>query len=140
MAQKDPNAVAQKWAGNLAGSTESIRAGVQAVTTAPGQAAARQKAAYLARVQARADHWADRVARVTLGEWQDATLTKGIPRIASGAQAAQPKMATFMAEFLPHVERVAQQVRAMPKLSLEDGIARAAAQIRGNASFRRTGS
>lgn len=140
MAQKDPAAVAQKWASNLGAATQSITDGVNAVSTAPGAAAARQKQAWVQRTTASADKWAARVSAVTLEDWRSATITKGIPRVASGAQQAQPKMQQFMQEFLPHVERVAQQVRAMPKLSLEDSIARATAQIRGNAQFRRSGT
>lgn len=137
---KDPTQVAQKWVSNLSSAGPSIEAGVRAVSTAPGEAAARQRDAYVRRVTERADHWANRVRSVSLGEWQASTLQKGLPRVASGAQAAQPKMERFMQEFLPHVERVATQVRAMPKGGLENGIARATAQIRGNAQFRRSGS
>lgn len=140
MAQKDPTQVAAKWRGNLSSATQSITDGVNAVTQAPGAAAARQKGLWVQRVTASADKWAARVGSVTLDEWRQQMLNKGVPRVASGAQAAEPKMASFMAEFLPHVERVAQQVRSMPKGSIEDSIARASAQIRGNAQFRRSGS
>lgn len=138
MAQKDPNLVARKWTANLSGSTESITNGVNAVTVAPGDKAAAAKDLWVRKTTASADKWADRV-RVPLDQWRTAMLQKGLPRVASGAQAAEPKMAAFMSEFLPHVERVAQQVRSMPKGSIEDGIARASAQIRGNAQFRRSG-
>lgn len=140
MAQRDPAFVAQKWAQNLGASTDSIKNGVMAVTTAPGEAAARNADGYVAGVQRSKDKWASRVRSVSLGSWQDSTINKGLPRVATGAQQAQPKMQAFMQEFLPHVERVAQQVRAMPKGGLENGIARATAQIRGNAQFKRSGS
>lgn len=101
MATKDPNAVAQKWATNLANSTASITAGVESVTVAPGQAAARQKTVWAQNVAAAQDKWAANVAKVSTQEWQAAMTTKAIPRIATGAQAAQPKMATFMQKLLP---------------------------------------
>lgn len=133
----DPNQVAQKWSRNLSGATQSITDGVNGVTEAPGVAAARQKTLWLQRVQASQDKWATRVAAVPLSEWQEKMRTVGIPRIASGATANQPKFAQFMTAFLPHVENVARTVRAMPKGTIDDSIARAAAQIRGNAQFKR---
>lgn len=133
----DPQAVAEKWARNLGNAGQDIQAGVQAVTQAPGAKAAANVQGWIAGVQRSQQKWATNVARVTLPEWQNAMITKGLPRIASGAQAAQPKMATFLTSFLPHVERVAQQVRAMPKGGLQNGIARAVAQIQGNAQYQR---
>lgn len=139
MAQKDPAQVAQKWANNLGAATQHITAGVQAVQTAPGQAAAAKKALWLSRLQNSADKWARNVSRVSLEDWKAAMLNKGVQRISSGATAAVPKMTTFMTEFLPYVERGAQQVRAMPKGDLGASIARASAMIQHNAGFRRGG-
>lgn len=140
MAAKDPSAVAQKWARNLGNSTQDIQNGVMAVTQAPGAKAAANVQGWIAGVQRAQQKWATNVARVSLPEWQQAMVNKGLPRIASGAQAAEPKMATFLTSFLPHVERVAQQVRAMPKGGLQNGIARAVAQIQGNAQYQRPAS
>jgi hypothetical protein len=100
---KDPTAVAAKWAANLAGSTTSITAGVNSVTQAPGQAAAAQKAVWAQNVAASQAKWARNVAAVPLSDWQQAMITKGIPRVASGATAAEPKMAAFMGKLLPYV-------------------------------------
>ncbi len=134
---KNATEVAAKWSANLSAAGPHIQAGVAAVTEAPGVAAARNKAGYLAGVQRSVDKWASRVSSVSLGEWQNAMTSKGIQRIALGAQQAQPKFATFMQSFLPHVEQVAATVRQMPKGTLQAGIARAVAQIEGNARYRR---
>lgn len=100
---KDPTAVAQKWATNLAASTQAITDGVNAVTVAPGQSAARQKAVWVNNVAASANKWATNVAAVPLSDWQAAMTTKGIPRVAGGATAAQPKMQAFMSKLLPYI-------------------------------------
>lgn len=139
MAQKDPAFVANKWSQNLGAATESIKQGVQAVTVAPTQSAAAKVDDWVNGVGRARDKYVAGLRRVSLADWQGAMIDKGVPRVASGATQAIPKMQQFMTEFLPHVERIAQQVRAMPKGGLENGIARATAQIRGNATFRRSG-
>lgn len=132
---KDPTAVAAKWAQNLSASTESIKAGIMGVTRAPGAAAAAQKAVYLANVTASADKWAQRVAAVTLNQWQDAAITKGLPRIATGAQAAQPKFATFMGSLLPFIENGRAQLPA--RGSLEQNLARMTSWARYMATYQK---
>lgn len=139
MAQLSPDIVAQKWASRLGGAVDDIQRGVQAVTEAPGAAAARQKTLWLQRITASADKWARRVSAVSLADWQAAMIAKGLPRISGGAQAAIPKMTAFMADFLPYVEQGAATVRAMPKGDVEAGISRAAAMIRHNAKYVRKG-
>lgn len=96
--------VAQAWVNGLSSAGDKIKAGVDGVTTAPGQAAARQKAVYLASVQANADKWARNVAAVGIQDWKNAMETKGIPRIASGAAASQAKFQTFMTKLLPYIQ------------------------------------
>lgn len=131
---KDPTAVAAKWSQNLGASTSAITAGVNSVTTPPGQAAARQKAVYTANVAAAADKWAKNVAAVSLSEWQGDMINKGIPRIASGATAAQPKFQAFMTKLLPYID---QQVAALPaRGNLEQNISRVSQFIRGMSKFQ----
>lgn len=100
-----PDQAAKDWVAGLSSKTEKIKANVQAVRVAPGQAAARQKGAYLAGVQQSADKWAANVAAVPLQEWVDSMVNKGIPRIATGASAAEGKMTAFFQALLPYVER-----------------------------------
>lgn len=133
-----PNQVAQKWQQRLSQSTQQITDGVNGVQQAPGAKAAQAKALWVQQVTAAADKWAARTGAVTLDAWKSAMINKGIPRVATGAQAATPKVEAFMTQFLPHVEAVAQRVRAMPKGGLANGIARATAQIQGNATFKRS--
>lgn len=136
-AQKNAAQVAQKWAQNLGAASTSIQNGVNAVQTAPGQTAASRQALMKARVNAAIDSgkWASRVSSVSLGDWKNAMLTKGVQRVASGATAAQPKMQAFMNEFLPVAQQVSQTVDAMPKNTIEDSVARAGAAIRAFAQW-----
>jgi hypothetical protein len=103
MALPTAQEAAQAWAQRLAGSTDRINRGVAGVTTAPGQAAARQKEVWAQNVAQSKDKWAQRVASVPLADWQQAMATKGVQRVASGATAAQPKMEAFMSQLLPHI-------------------------------------
>jgi hypothetical protein len=137
MATITPEQAAIKWRDRLSASTQQITDGVNSVTTAPGVRAAASKELWANRVMQAKDKWASRVASVPLADWQQSMITVGIPRISQGAAAKVNKVQDFMQKFLPHVNQVAAQVNQMPKGSLEDGIARATAQIRGNAAFKR---
>lgn len=129
-----PDQVAAEWASRLSGAGQKIQAGVQGVTVAPGQAAARQKQVYVANVTARADKWASRVAAVPLSEWQQSMVNKGLPRIASGAQAAQPKMAQFMAKLLPFQQNLKGSLP--PRGNVDQNINRMVAFVRGMSQFK----
>lgn len=137
MARVTPEQGAVLWRDRLSAATERITMGVNRVTVAPGQLAARSADLWLQRVTASKDKWQRRVSAVSLQDWQNAMNNVGVQRVAQGAAAHVGKMQAFLSEFLPHVDRVAATVHAMPKGGIEQSIARAAAQIRGNAAFRR---
>jgi hypothetical protein len=103
MVASNPQAVAANWANRLAGSSQKITDGINSVNVAPGVAAARQKNVYVQNVTAAADKWARNTQAVSLADWQSAAINKGVPRIASGAQAAVPKFEQFMGRLLPYV-------------------------------------
>jgi hypothetical protein len=136
----DPQAATTKWVNNLSNATQAITAGVNAVTVAPGVTAAKAVNTWLARVQASASKWQKNVGAVSLSDWQTAMTTKGIPRIATGAQAAQGKYQAFATSFFPYLQTGVNQVKAMPKNSLSDSIARATAMIQHNAAYAGTKS
>lgn len=135
MAGQTPDQIAAQWASRLAGSSQRIADGVGAVTVAPGQAAARQKAVWQQNTAAAADKWAGRVAGVSLSDWQDSMRTKGVQRIGAGAQAAQPKFAQFMGQLLPHIASVKGNLPA--RGNLDQNIARMTAFVQGMAKFQR---
>lgn len=137
---KNPQRVAEKWVRNLSASTGDIREGVQAVTESPTEKAAAQVAKYEAGVQRAIANgkYVNRLRQVTLEEWKQATLDKGIGRIASGAAAAEGNFAEFMAQLIPFQENLQRTIDAMPDTSLEDSIQRQAAWTRGMSEFQRS--
>lgn len=138
MARKDPSESAQKWAGNLKRSTEEIRKGVNRVTEAPGIKAAAKQEKMKQRLNASIDDgtWAERVKSVPLSEWQDKTINKGIARISAGVDAANGKVVEFHSQLADHQASIDRELENMPDISLEDSIARSAAQIRGMSKFK----
>lgn len=138
MAAATPAQAAQNWATNLAASTARIKSGVQAVTTSPTAKAAQNVQAQVAGVIAAANSGKTAAAlnAVSLQDWQNAMINKGINRIASGAQAAQGKMQNFLTQFLPYVAAGVQQLSTMPRGDLEANIARATFMMRYNAGFK----
>lgn len=133
---KNAAQVAANWASRLSQSTQAITDGVQGVTVAPGQAAARQKTVWQQNTAAAANKWAARTAAVPLSDWQQAMVTKGVPRIAQGATAAQPKMEAFMTKLLPYIE---SQRNALPaRGDLSANINRMVAFTQAMAKFSNT--
>lgn len=137
MAAMTPDEIAAEWAQRLASSTAKITAGVNAVTVAPGQAAARQKAVYLQNVAASGDKWAARVGAVPLSSWQQDMINKGVSRIASGATASQPKFAQFMTKLMPYI--ASGKSSLPPRGTLDQNIARMTAWTRHMAAFSASG-
>lgn len=127
--------IATDWANGLSQSTGKIQSGIEAVTVAPGQAAAANKNGYVQGVAQSADKWARNVAAVDLASWKSDAINKGIPRIASGAQAAQPKMQAAMSRLIPYIN---SGLGNLPKRgTLDQNIARMDSWVRYMAGYKR---
>lgn len=131
-----PEQIAAKWATGLSGATQRITDGVNAVNVAPGQAAARQADVWAANTAAAKTKWATNTGKVSLSDWQQAMITKGAPRIASGATAAQPKFAAFMTQLMPFI--ATQKASLPPRGNLDQNINRMTAFARGMATFKKS--
>lgn len=138
MANLDPTSSTAKWVARMQAAGTQIKEGVNAVTTAPGVAAAAKKATWLARVTASADKWATNVRAVTLTEWRTKMLTVGIQRISSGVTAKQANYQKFAEKFYPYLAAGKAQIDAMPTGTVQQGIAKATAQILYNNKFSYT--
>lgn len=114
-----------KWGRRLNAAGTDIQNGVKAVTTAPGIKAAAAKQTYINNVIAAADVWAKQVASVSLPDWQNAMLNKGVGRIAAGVTAAQATKTQTITALLTAVDNAAAAANALPRGSLEQNIQRA---------------
>ena len=132
--------VAQKWAANLGGSTAAIKSGVQGVTVAPTAAAAARQDAFIQGVQqsVASGKWQAGLSRVSLQDWQQAMLNKGLGRIGPGAAAAQGKFQSFMNQLLPFQASLQQQLAATPRGDLNQNIQRMIQWAQGMANFKRS--
>lgn len=124
-----PDQIAKDWSNRMAAARDKAQRGVESVTVAPGQAAARQKAVYVQNVQAKADTWARNVQAVSLNEWQQAYISKGLDRMASGAAAAEGKVAQFMSKLLPAIQTIKSTLP--PRGTYEQNKARAVKMMDG---------
>lgn len=134
MAMPSANDAAQKWATSMAGAGPAYAAGVAAVSTAPGAAAARNQQGYLAGIQANVAKWARNTSAVSLQAWQAQTTTVGAPRLASGAAAAQGKTEAAYAKLFPIIANTVANLPA--RGTIEQNIARSATFARAlNAAY-----
>lgn len=132
-----PQDAAARWATNLGGAQQKWEDGVNGVTVAPGQLAARQADKWARNTAAAKPKFAAGAAAVTLQDWQQQTVAKGGPRLATGAQAAQGKVGAVFERLFPYIS---QQVNSLPaRGDLEQNINRMAQFARGMAKFPSTG-
>lgn len=122
MARKSADAIAKKWASRMQAATTDMKEGVQAVTVSPTAKAADAVDKWTAGVQRARDEgtYEAGLRSVSLEQWKQAMLTKGVDRISTGVREATPKMTRFLGELLQHTEMVSQQIQAMPSNTPED--------------------
>lgn len=136
---KTASSVAEKWARRISASTQDVIDGVNNTRVNPAELAIAKKQKLLANFQASVNdgRWERGLRRTTLQSWQQAMITKGVNRIAQGADAAKPKMQAFMQELLPYQDSVRSEIEAMPDITLEDSIARMTQWTRKMSQFQR---
>lgn len=128
---------AEKHARRTKAALEDMRKGIQAVTEAPGKAAAAKQDKMRANLIAAIDSgkWAARVSAVSLDDWKTAMLEKGVARVPAGIDAAKAKTEAFAEQLLAYEETLLTKLNSMPDLTLEDSIARSGFWIREMAKF-----
>ena len=131
--------VTEKWQRNMKGSTTDIKRGIERVTEAPTAAAARSEQKMRDNLVASVDSgkWRRGLERVTLEEWRQKAINKGLQRIPAGVEEARPKVEKFMTQLIPHIEAGMATVASMPSATLEDSISRMTTFVRHMAGFER---
>lgn len=132
---KNPATAAAKWSTNLqtAATNGTITDGINGVTVAPGQAAARQVDVWASNVVAAKAKWQKNVSSVSLNAWQQAAINKGVGRIAAGAQAAEPVFNQFMTQLIQYQQ--GQLASLPPRGNLQANTQRAVAWIQAMSKF-----
>jgi len=127
----------EKHATRLKGSIEDMRKGIERVTASPTAAAAAKQDKMKAKINAAIDSgkWAAGLKAVSLEEWKEKVTTKGLPRVASGIDAAAGKVEKFYTQLLPHIDSEVNKIKSMPDLTLEDSINRMSTFVRGMSKF-----
>ena len=141
MAKVTPDEFVEKHARRLKGAVPDMQRGVERVTESPTAKAAKQVDKMRTNLLAALDSgkWARRLESVPLEEWKSKMVSKGIPRVAAGIDAAAPKVKAFAEQLLPHIDKVQADVKKMPDVTLEDSINRMVSFTRGMAKFQRKG-
>lgn len=127
MARVNADEYVRKWQQRTSAASPDYQAGVRRVSQAPGALAAAKKADYVAAVNAQQNKWAANVSRVSLSDWQEMAATKGAANLATGVQAAGPKMAAAAGKLLSTVDSIRPRIRSMPSGTFEQRKARMAA-------------
>lgn len=126
MASFDPSKKAAKWASKMAGATQDYVDGVNAVTEAPGVAAAAHQDTLVTRFNqaVQSGQWASAVQSVSLSDWKTATTKYGAQNLQSGAAKGQAKMLRYMQAAAPEYSRIKSEIRSMPNATDADRQAR----------------
>ena len=138
MKSVSPTQAATNWSNGMANASAKITAGVNAVTEAPSVKAIDAIPRMVQGIQAAAASGkiAAGLQRVTLQQWQQAMIQKGVNRVAAGATAAKPKVQSFFTQFLPFLAQGVAQLP--PRGDVNQNIQRAVAMMQYNAGFKYT--
>lgn len=130
--------VVQRWADRGSQSGDAVRAGVNGVQESPMEKAANAQDRWVQGCQraAQSGKFAANLRAVSLTDWKNAMIQKGIPNMQNGYANGRRKFERFMNEFLPYARQVSAEIRAMPRGTLQQSIDRSRRTIELMAEFR----
>ena len=82
------------------------------------------------------DKWEEALKFVGFEGWKKGALEKGVSRYPEGIRSGLAKYKDFANKFKEHLEKGVEEVKKMPKVTLDDSVKRAEKMIRHNATFR----
>lgn len=97
----DATQFAERWSRGLTGAADKIRQSVEAVTDSPTEAAAAQADVWLQNVTNSREKYVSGLRSVSLQDWKNATLTKGIPALQNSVSVAKPKVQKAAGVLIP---------------------------------------
>jgi hypothetical protein len=133
-----PEEFAEKHARRLKASLPDMQAGVLRVTKAPTEQAAAKQDKMLANLTAsvQSGKWARGLRRVSLSDWQQKFIDKGLNRVAAGIDGAKDKQVAFATQLFAHENAILAKIEKMPDMTLEDSIQRMTTFTREMAKFK----
>lgn len=142
MSAMTPQEIAEKQIRRSQAASGDYTAGVQRTNKNPMQLAKAKKQKLKNNFIKSVDDgkWEAGLDSVTEADWKRLTVEKGGARYGEGIAKAADKIAAFHAEFQPFLKAVTDRINQMPDSTLDENIAKAAAQQRAVAQFRRRGS
>lgn len=140
MGKLTPEEFQEKHARRLKGSIDDMRQGIEKVTESPTLKAAAKKSKMKQNLIAALDSgkWEAGLKRVSLDDWKTKMIDKGLNRVAAGIDGAKDKVVAFAGELLPFQDKIQDELKKMPDLTLEDSIARMTHQVRRMNGFKRS--
>lgn len=114
--------VVSKWSANTQNATGYMKDGVNAVSVNPMEQAAQQLPKALQNYQQaiNSGRMASAMRGVSLSDWQNAMINKGVPRVAQGVTNAVPKTTAAFNKLLPYIQKGQDIVSKMPSTTLQD--------------------
>ncbi len=135
---KDVDRTVNKYNTRASVATDDYKFGVENPARSPTDAAIAQRKTLETKMASKEtwDKW--EAARKAVGDegWRKGALDKGVDRYAPGVRAGLGKYQDFYAKFKEHLERKVEEIKKMPKVTIDDSIKRATEMIRHNAGFR----
>ncbi len=114
--------IQEKHSARLKGAQEDMRKGIERVTTAPGMLAAKQKDKMRRKILEAIDNdkWSRNVSSVSLSDWQQKMIEKGLGRVAAGLDAAREKNIRIFDQIAKHTAEGKAKIATMPNITDQD--------------------